>query len=50
MAVFNLRLKDDLDKAIKEIAEKEQRSKNKEIEYILERYVKEYNSKESQPD
>ena len=39
---FNLRLPDDLDIKIKEIAKNEQRSKNKEIEYILGEYVKKY--------
>ena len=39
---FNLRLSDELDYKVKVIAQKEQRSKNKQIEYILQEYVKEY--------
>ena len=39
---FNLRLSDELDYKIKAIAKKEQRSKNKQIEYILQEYVKDY--------
>lgn len=39
---FNLRLQDELDYKIKHIAKNEQRSKNKEIEYILTEYVKKY--------
>lgn len=42
---FNLRLSDELDYKVKVIAQKEQRSKNKQIEYILQEYVKEYESK-----
>ena len=39
---FNLRISDELDYKIKAIAKTEQRSKNKEIEYILQEYVKKY--------
>ena len=39
---FNLRISDELDYKIKIIAKNEQRSKNKEIEYILQEYVKTY--------
>lgn len=39
---FNLRISDELDVKIKKIAKKEQRSKNKEIEFILQEYVKKY--------
>lgn len=39
---FNLRITDELDVKIKKIAKKEQRSKNKEIEFILQEYVKKY--------
>lgn len=42
---FQLRLKDEIDDKITEIAKREQRSKNKEIEYILEKYIKEYEQK-----
>lgn len=42
---FNLRLSDELDYKIKIIAKNEQRSKNKQIEYILQEYVKEYEEK-----
>ena len=39
---FNLRLNDEIDAKIKYIAQAEQRSKNKQIEYILMEYVKKY--------
>ena len=39
---FNLRLQDELDYKIKYIAKNEQRSKNKEIEFILTEYIKKY--------
>lgn len=39
---FNLRISDELDVKIKKIAKIEQRSKNKEIEFILQEYVKKY--------
>lgn len=39
---FNLRLEDETDYKIKIIAKKEQRSKNKEIEFILQEYIKKY--------
>ncbi|MCH5194417.1 MAG: toxin-antitoxin system HicB family antitoxin [Oscillospiraceae bacterium] len=42
---FNLRLSDELDHKIKVIAKNERRSKNKQIEYILQEYVKEYEDK-----
>lgn len=42
---FQLRLTEELDEKIKIIAKLEQRSKNKEIEYILNKYVKEYEYK-----
>lgn len=42
---FQLRLPDKLDEKIKAVAELEQRSKNKEIEYILTKYITEYESK-----
>lgn len=40
MKSLNLRISEDLLKAIKEIAEKERRSINAEILYILEQYAK----------
>lgn len=39
---FNLRISDEIDTKVKIIAKKEQRSKNKEIEFILQEYVKKY--------
>ncbi len=39
---FNLRLSDEVDYKIKKIAQLEQRSKNKEIEFILIEYIKKY--------
>ncbi len=40
MVKFSLRLPDDLFKALKELAEKEQRSINAQIIYILIEYIK----------
>ncbi|MCR5017066.1 MAG: Arc family DNA-binding protein [Ruminococcus sp.] len=42
---FNLRLPEDINDKITEIAKKEGRSKNKEIEYILRQYIEEYKKK-----
>lgn len=42
---FNLRIDDITDYKIKKIAEEEQRSKNKQIEYILQEFIKEYENK-----
>lgn len=39
---FNLRISDEVDYKIKKIAKEEQRSKNKEIEFILQEYIKKY--------
>ena len=39
---FNLRISDEIDYKIKKIAKIEQRSKKKEIEFILQEYVKKY--------
>ena len=39
---FNLRIDEITDEKIKKIAEIEQRSKNKEIEFILKEYIKKY--------
>lgn len=41
---FNLRISEELNEKIKLLAKKEKRSKNQEIEYILEEYVKKYES------
>ncbi len=48
---FNLRISEELNEKLIEIAENEGRSKNKQIEYILKEYVNRYcqennNSKE----
>ena len=40
---FNVRIDDDLNEELKMIAKKEGRSKNKQIEYILRKYVENYN-------
>jgi len=40
MIKFSLRLPDDLYKAIKELAERENRSVNAQIIYILTQYIK----------
>lgn len=45
MANFMLRIDDDLHEKLKQLAEKEKRSLNKEVEYILEKYIKEGTSK-----
>lgn len=42
MAVFQLRLNDEVDNKLKFIAENQQRSKNKQIEYIINMFVKDY--------
>ena len=39
---FSLRLPEDLMKKVRILSKKEKRSVNKEIEYIIERYVCEY--------
>lgn len=39
---FNLRISDITDYKIKHIAKKENRSKNKQIEYILNNYINKY--------
>ncbi len=39
---FNLRISDEVDDKITIIAKLEQRSKNKQIEHILEEYIKKY--------
>ncbi|MDO4945562.1 MAG: hypothetical protein Q4E74_10230 [Ruminococcus sp.] len=39
---FNLRISDDLNEKLIKIAEYEGRSKNKQIEYILKKYVEQY--------
>lgn len=42
---FSLRISEELLDKIKKIAKENKRSANKEIEYILEQYVKQYESK-----
>jgi len=44
---FSLRLPDELYKAIREIAEKEQRSINGQIIYILMEYIRKAKAKQS---
>ena len=44
---FNLRIDDELNEKIIKIAKEEGRSKNKQIEYILNQYVKNYQEKNS---
>lgn len=41
---FNLRIDEELNEAIIQIAQEEGRSKNKQIEQILKEYVKKYKS------
>lgn len=40
---FNLRLPEEVNEQLIKIAEKEGRSKNKQIEYILKEYIEKYN-------
>lgn len=42
---FNLRIPEELNQELQEIAKKEGRSKNKQIEMILREYVEKYNKK-----
>lgn len=44
---FNLRISDELNEKLIKIAEKEGRSKNKQIEYILKEYINNYDDKNS---
>lgn len=44
---FNLRIPEEVNEEIIKIAEKEGRSKNKQIEYILKEYIKKYNTEEN---
>ena len=39
---FNLRLPEEINEDLIKIAEKEGRSKNKQIEYILKEYIEKY--------
>ncbi len=43
---FNLRIDEEVNEELIRIAEKEGRSKNKQIEQILKEYIKEYKEKE----
>lgn len=40
---FNLRIPEELNEELIKIADKEGRSKNRQIEYILKEYVEKYN-------
>lgn len=42
MGVFNLRLNDTIHEKIKILAEKQSRSQNKEVEYIIKKYLDDY--------
>jgi len=42
MVQFNLRLQDDTDAKLKVMAETQQRSKNKQIEFIINQFIKDY--------
>ena len=48
MVTFNLRLKDEVNDKIVELAKKDNRSKNQEIEYILMKYIEEQEKKENE--
>ena len=39
---FNLRIDEEINEILIKIAEKENRSKNKQIEYILKLYIEQY--------
>lgn len=43
---YPLRVSEDLMNKVAKIAEEEHRTKNKQIEYILEKYVQEYEAKQ----
>ena len=43
---FNLRISEEINNELIIIAEKEGRSKNKQIEYILREYINKYNEME----
>lgn len=42
MVQFNLRIKDLQDEKIKYIAENQQRSKNRQIEFILQQFIQDF--------
>ena len=42
---FNLRISEEINESLVLIAKEEGRSKNKEIEYILKKYIEEYKKK-----
>lgn len=43
---FNLRITEELNEQLIKIANEQGRSKNKQIEYILKKYVENYNKEE----
>ncbi len=45
---FNLRITEELNEELIKIAKEERRSKNAEIEFILEEYVKNYKNKNTE--
>lgn len=47
---FNLRIDEELNEQLQEIAKEEGRSKNKQIEIILKEYVKRYQDKMKNED
>lgn len=47
---FNLRIDEELNEQLQEIAKEEGRSKNKQIEIILKDYVKKYQDKMKNED
>lgn len=42
MVYFNLRIPEEMNDKITQIAKLEDRSKNKQIEYILKKYIQQY--------
>lgn len=45
---FNLRIPEEINEEIIKIAKEEGRSKNKEIEYILKKYIEEYRNNQNE--
>lgn len=42
MGVFNLRLNDNIHEKVKFIAKKQDRSQNKQVEYIIKQFIADY--------
>ena len=42
MVIFQVRLKDETDKKLKFITERQERSKNQQIEFIIKSFIQDY--------